>query len=167
VDTLNEVLHKPYCLNANQIRWLRWGHCLVMAENEKRSNKLVFDSLSIIVQFMLTTRPFSVRDIWYQHNFSIEKWPLSGLVGSLSSNSEAIVTAQTALNLTRPQSLALDDFPRCSCQRLTRERAYSPALKCNEGLWKSQALNSSNYCFPPPKMAENHTEVNYLCKLYS
>ena len=32
--------------------------------------------------------------------------------------------------LTRPQ--------RCRCQRLTREQAYSPALKCNEGLWKSQ-----------------------------
>jgi hypothetical protein len=24
------------------------------------------------------------------------------------------------------------------CQRLTRERAYSPVLKYNEGLWKSQ-----------------------------
>ena len=31
--------------------------------------------------------------------------------------------------------------PRISdvcCQRLTRERAYSPVLKYNEGLWKSQ-----------------------------
>ena len=26
------------------------------------------------------------------------------------------------------------------CQRLTRERAYSPVLKYNEGLWKSQGI---------------------------
>ena len=49
------------------------------------------------------------------------------------------------LHLTRPQSLALDDgngFDVC-CQRLTRERAYSPVLKYNEGLWKSQDLHAS------------------------
>jgi hypothetical protein len=56
------------------------------------------------------------------YNFSIEKWPLYILIGSLNSYSEAIVTAQTAL--------------------------------------------SSNCCFSQ-KMAENQTEVNYLCKLNS
>ena len=57
------------------------------------------------------------------HNSVLKNEPLSILIGSLSSiNSEAIVTAQTAL--------------------------------------------SSNYFFSR-KMAENQTEVNYLCKLYS
>ena len=46
----------------------------------------------------------------------------------------------TPSELTRPQSLALD-------QRLTRERAYSPVLKYNEGLWKSQP---SEFDLAPP-----------------
>ena len=38
---------------------------------------------------------------------NIEKWPLSILIGSLSSNSEAIVTAQTSLS-----SIKLLLFPK-------------------------------------------------------
>jgi hypothetical protein len=30
------------------------------------------------------------------------------------------------------------------CQRLTRERAYSPVLRYNEGLWKSQVLGPNS-----------------------
>ena len=36
--------------------------------------------------------------ISYLYNFSIEKWPLSILIGSFSNKSEAIVTVQTALS---------------------------------------------------------------------
>jgi hypothetical protein len=39
--------------------------------------------------------------------------------------------------------------PRISdvcCQRLTRERAYSPVLKYNEGLWKSQIFSIQSKC---------------------
>jgi hypothetical protein len=56
-------------------------------------------------------------------SFSIENLPLSIMIGSLSSNSEATVTIQTALTAVTI--------------------AFSK------------------------KMAENQTEVNYLCKLYS
>jgi hypothetical protein len=46
----------------------------------------------------------------------------------------------TSISLTRPESLALD-HGNGLVQRLTRERVYSPALKCNEGLWKSQGTS--------------------------
>ena len=65
---------------------------------------------------------------------------IAGRQGNRLSNLRSQFLAPVVGILTRSQSLALDDGNGCSCQRLTRERAYSPVLKYNEGLWKSQAV---------------------------
>ena len=69
----------------------------------------------------------------------------------------------SSMALTRSQSLALDSW---ICQRLTRERAYSPVLKYNEGLWKSEYQAYD-------RLYDHHCEENiypnqkFFCPIYS
>jgi hypothetical protein len=55
--------------------------------------------------------------------FSVEKWLSSVLIGSLSSNSEAIVTAQTALssNYCFQNNMAAEN-PLASCKQIIEDR---------------------------------------------